>query len=240
MNQYQDLAFVLFYEEAGEADRRYFLFTQNYGKISLLAKGSRKVLSKLAGCLEPPALVKVVWSIVHQPRLISAVEEELFPVIKKNPAALSLFLSLLKQVDEWTILNQAEPQLWLLLYNVLWWGEKNVAHNPEIIEFLRYYFPAQLLKITGFAPLLDVCAVCGSSQSLSHFSWSKRGVVCSLHYQKGDIVLSKKQRKILQALFQLPLSTFRKPATVKEILKEKIFLQLFFTKFTSLIKSDIM
>ena len=46
-----------------ETDRMYSVFTQDRGKVELLAKGSRKILSKLAGEMEQIGILDLF--IVH-------------------------------------------------------------------------------------------------------------------------------------------------------------------------------
>src|SRR3989344_2313039 len=44
-----------------EADRLVTIFTKNYGKVTTLAKGSRKILSRKKGGLEPGTLSDFFW-----------------------------------------------------------------------------------------------------------------------------------------------------------------------------------
>lgn len=51
---------VLGYENRGEADRVYHLYTDKFGKIDALAKGSQKILSKIGPHLELPVISRVL------------------------------------------------------------------------------------------------------------------------------------------------------------------------------------
>src|SRR3989344_5637901 len=53
-------AITLFYTPSGENDRLYILYSLEVGKIILLAKGARKIGSKLAAHLVPPVLADVL------------------------------------------------------------------------------------------------------------------------------------------------------------------------------------
>src|SRR5680860_1000822 len=89
MEYYSTLAFVLRQESIKEHDRRYIFFTQEFGKLSLLAPGARKINAKLAGHLEIPTLVQIQFAMSRNPRLISALEEIPYTEIKKRKKSLT-------------------------------------------------------------------------------------------------------------------------------------------------------
>ena len=96
------------------------------------------------------------------------------------------------------------------------------------------------MKILGFSPFLDVCIECGSKTNNKFFSFERKGIVCQLHHQKDDGPVSGQQRRFLNFLFNFTFRDFSQVILVREILKEKGYLQKFLSKFTLVIKSDIM
>ena len=89
MNYHSARAFVLSKESSGENDSTYHFFSEDFGHLSLQAKGTRQILAKLPGHLEIPSLCKIDFIQGRSPRLISAIEENPYWLRK------SLFLLLL-------------------------------------------------------------------------------------------------------------------------------------------------
>ena len=240
MEYYSTLAFVLKQESIKEHDRRYIFFTQEFGKLSLLASGARKINAKLAGHLEIPTLAQIQFTMSHNPRLITALEEIPYLGIKKKKKALSIAFWITDLVNELVIEKQSDVDIWKLLFDTFYFLEKNLNKFPEIADFTWIYFNAQFLKILGFSPFLDGCIECGSKTNNRFFSFERKGIVCQLHHQKDDMSISGQQRKFLNFLFNSTFRDFSQVILVREILKEKKYLQKFLYKFTLIIKSDIM
>jgi len=240
MEYYSTLAFVLRQEPIKEHDRRYVFFTQEFGKLSLLASGVRKINAKLAGHLETPALVQIQFTTSHNPRLITALEEIPYQGIKKSKKALTVAFWITDLVSGLVLERQSDSEIWKLLFNTLYFLEKNLNKFPEIADFIWVYFNAQFLKIIGFSPFLDGCIECGSKIDNKFFNLERKGTVCQLHHQKNDWPISNKQREYLDFLFNSTFHNISQISTIRKILKEKKYLEKFLSKFTLIIKSDIM
>ena len=240
MEYYSTLAFVLKQEPIKEHDRRYIFFTQEFGKLSLLASGARKINAKLAGHLEIPTLAQIQFTMSHNLRLITALEEIPYLGIKKKKKALTIAFWITDLVDELVIEKQSDADIWKLLFDTFYFLEKNLNKFPEITDFTWIYFNAQFLKILGFLPFLDRCIECGSKTNNKFFSFERKGTICQLHHDKNDRPISGQQRKFLNFLFNSTFRDFSQVILVREILKEKEYLQQFLNKFTLIIKSDII
>jgi len=240
MEYYSTLAFVLRQESIKEHDRRYVFFTQEFGKLSLLAPGARKINAKLAGHLEIPTLVQIQFAMSRNPRLISALEEIPYIEIKKRKKSLTVAFWITDLVDELMIEKQLDSEIWKLLFDTLYFLEKNLNKFPEVADFIWIYFNAQFLRILGFSPVLDGCIECGSTINNKFFNFERKGIICQLHHQKDDWLISNQQRKFLDFLFNSTLQDFSQVSRIREILEEKKYLEKFLSKFTLVIKSDIM
>lgn len=240
MNQYKTLAIVLGFKLSGENDRIYTFYTEQYGKISLLAQGSSKIQAKLSGHLDRLNLVEIVFSTDYQGRLITALAKENFLNIKKQLKSLKAAFFITNLLEEFTIYNQKDLNLWQLLLNCLYFLEENVKKLEEVSEFITFYFNAQLLNILGVSPFLEGCVICGSKINTNFFSFEEKGLVCFKHHNSNSLKIDSKKIKILQLLFENSLSKFKKPLLIVEIVKEKKFLRHFFEEFTLKVKSVIM
>lgn len=240
MDYYSTLAFVLKKEPTKEYDSRYVFFTKEFGKLNLLASGARKINAKLAGHLEIPTLVQIQLTMSHNPRLITALEEIPYLEIKHNGKALSIAFLIVDLVDELVIDKQSDDDIWELLFDTFYFLEKNLNKFPEITDFALMYFNAQFLKILGFQPILDRCIECGSKINNKFFSFDRKGIVCEAHREKNDVPIIDQQRKCLNFLFNSIFRDFSQIILIKEIFKEKEYIQKFLSKFTLIIKSDIL
>lgn len=239
MEYYSTEAFILKKEITGEKDNFYHFFTKDYGHLNLLAKGTRDILAKLAGHLELPSLIEINFALDYRPKLITALEKEPYLNIKHNAQALKISFQILNLVDELTIANQKDPELFKLLFDILYFLENNLAQSKNIAIFSGLYFEAQFLKLLGYQPFLDGCVECGYRDT-HYFSFQKRGLVCSRHFHKNDLPISPKQKKYLKALFNNSLGKFTSLSLINQILEEKKFLIIFLEQFTLTIKFDIL
>jgi len=240
MKYYSTLAFVLSQEPIKEHDRRYIFFTKEFGKLSLSAPGARKINAKLAGHLEMPALVQIQFTMSRNPRLITALEEIPYQEIKKSKKALSVTFWITDLVSGLVLEKQPDSEIWKLLFNTLYFLEKNLNKFSETADFVWIYFNAQFLRILGFSPFLDGCIECGSTINNKFFNFERKGIVCQLHHGKNDWSISNEQKKFLDFLFNSTFQNFSQVSNIRKILKEKKYLEKFLSKFTLVIKSDIM
>ena len=236
---YSTEAFILKKDICDEKDNIYHFFTRDFGKLNLLAKGTRDILAKLAGHLEMPALVNITFSLDQRSKLITALEQNPYLNIKHHSSTLSTAFKIGELVDDLTITNQKDSELFKLIFDVLYFLDNNIDKSLKIAEFSWFYFEAQFLKLLGYGPFLEGCVHCGVSET-NHFSFRDRGLVCSKHYHPDDLALTSNQRKILKSLFDIPLTKINSLSLINEILKEKKFLEALLSKFTLVVKSDII
>jgi len=240
MDYHSTRAFVLSKESSRENDSTYHFFSEDFGHLSLKAKGTRQILAKLPGHLEIPSLCKIDFIQGHFPRLVSAIEENPYLAIKKSLSALTVSFRICRLVDNFIPFNQADPDIWQLLNNIFYLMESNLDNYPKIIDFAWFYFNAQFLRLIGATPFLDGCVICGQQSDVKFFSFSAKGLVCKLHRHKDDLPISSDQKRVLKSLFDWPLTKFSQKSSLETVLKEKKFIQNFLEQFTSIVKSDIM
>lgn len=126
---YLTLGFPLKYHRWREADRFYTVYTKDYGKLELLARGANKIKSKLAGHLEPGLLSNLMiasgksWDILAQAKAVffSNFLRNLGynATSPDNYQKFILFLSCLEVLDKLTKLEDPHPEVFDLLVNVL-------------------------------------------------------------------------------------------------------------------------
>ena len=134
-----------------EADRILTIITPDQGKIRLMARGVRKVKSKLAGGIELFSLSQITF-IPGRGEIKTLVSSRLqthFGNIVKDINRTMLGYELLKRINKLTE-DATEPAYFELLARTL----EGLDDETLSSEALEFWFNMQLLKITGHPPNL--------------------------------------------------------------------------------------
>jgi DNA repair protein RecO (recombination protein O) len=146
---------VLTRTDYGEADRILTILTPDHGKIRVLAKGVRRVKSKLAGGIELFSTSQITF-IPGRGEIGTLVSTRLITYYSHIVADLDrtmLGYELLKRLHKITE-DAAEPAYYQLLTITL-----EALNTPALNgELIQLWFDAQLLKLTGHQPNLTTDA----------------------------------------------------------------------------------
>ncbi len=178
---YAATGIVLAWSDHWEADRRYSLFTREYGKIEALARGSHKPLAKLSPHLEMPAELQIMFARGRQYELIIGVNRmKAFPTVCKDLSRLLLARNALHLVDIGLKPHEPDPVLYDVLMRWLAFLDVNPSFTSERSGFLLASFALKLLSIIGYRPQLTHCLSCKSILVPGAYRWHalKGGVVC--------------------------------------------------------------
>lgn len=140
-------AVVLDKDLRNDADARYSFFTERYGKILARAKSSRKIVSKLAGHLEPGTLASVRIIEMHGAQVIDALTAARTNIPLTDLAMLNNLLGEWEPDAElWQVLVSGERFSWSRILSILGWDPRgaicascNIASRPA----QRFYLPRQ-------------------------------------------------------------------------------------------------
>jgi DNA repair protein RecO (recombination protein O) len=201
---YKTEAVVLRSIRYGEADRVLHLYTADRGRIGAVAKGVRRVKSRLGGRLEPLSRVRLV---LHEGRgelsTVSQVDTlNAHPALRERRDSLERASQACEAVLR--LLDSTEPNrpAYNLLCNelALLDADPAAAGRGQAVAFR-----AKLLLAAGFAPELSSCAACGEAEHLGAFSPSAGGVVCA-GCEAGSFPLSEHAHRFLDEALAKPLS----------------------------------
>jgi DNA repair protein RecO (recombination protein O) len=154
-----DDALVLRSVDYGEADRIVTLLTRRHGKLSALARSARKSRRRFAGALEGFAVVDAELAIGSGDlaRLQSARVMRIFPGVLCDLERMSVAGALLRLGRDLVAERVADEALFEEFVGML-----ELLERADVIPAaLHLAFEIRLLAITGFAPLLSACGVCG-------------------------------------------------------------------------------
>jgi DNA repair protein RecO (recombination protein O) len=151
MNQITTKAIILSRTDFGEADRILTLLTPDHGKLRLMAKGVRKVKSKLAGGIELFSVSDIVF-IRGRGDIGTLVSTRLihhYGSVVNDVNRTMLGYDLIKMLARVTE-DEAEDDYFVLL-------EQTFAALDDTtidLQLIRAWFVMQLLRIGGHAPNL--------------------------------------------------------------------------------------
>ncbi|MCH8189816.1 MAG: DNA repair protein RecO [Chloroflexi bacterium] len=169
-------AIVLKYFPLGEADRVVTLYTPGEGKVRAVARGVRKVKSRLGGHLEPLTRVRVLIVKGKSLDVVSQAETLTSNIaLRGDPWRTACGLYLAELVDGFTSENLGNPPVYQLLRQVL----ETVGRTDDPDRALRR-FELQLLRLVGYAPELHHCVEClaGLAPASHSFSAAAGGILC--------------------------------------------------------------
>jgi len=153
MRQFVTEAIILSRIEFGEADRIITLLTPDHGKLRLIAKGVRRVKSKLAGGIELFSIsdITYVQGRGEIGTLISTRLVKHYGQIATDIDRTMLGYDLIKQLNKATE-DHPGPEYFELLRDVF-----EALDNKDMpLLLIRFWFSAQLLRLGGHTPNLDI------------------------------------------------------------------------------------
>ncbi len=169
MNQIVTKGIVLARTSFGEADRIITVLTSNQGKIRLVAKGVRKIKSRLAGGIELFSLNDITF-IVGRGDLGTLVSSRLiinYPKIVTSVDRTMYGYEVLKNIHKITEDSPGEEYFDLL--NVSLCALDNLALDLDLI---RIWFNLRLLQLGGYSPNLKTDIQGNSLSPENNFSFS--------------------------------------------------------------------
>ncbi len=174
---YKTEAIVLKHADLGEADRILTLYTPNYGKIKAVAKGVRKMKSKLGGHVEPLTQCSLMLSKGRNLEIVSQGQcLESFIEIRNDLWLTAQALYLAELTDSFTFEHIENYPVYRLLLDAL----HQIPETPSI-EILFRFYEIQLLGHMGYQPQLFKCLNCNNALEPveNYFSISGGGILCS-------------------------------------------------------------
>jgi DNA repair protein RecO (recombination protein O) len=169
-------AIVLRRKDFGEADRILVLFSRKLGRISCIAKGSRKPSSKLSGHIELFIRSSFLISRGRNLHLVTQAETiESYDDIRKDLVGIGLGSYVVELVDAFTYEEGSNPKLYDLILAIL--EALNRGDDPSVV--IRYY-ELHLLDLVGFRPEFFNCVECGKKivERNQFLSGDLGGVIC--------------------------------------------------------------
>jgi DNA repair protein RecO (recombination protein O) len=156
------LALVLRTTDWSETSRIATLWTREFGKIRVVAKGGRRLKSNFESALDLLMLCSIVFlrkSSGALDLLTEARVVERFPQLRGDLPALYAAYYLAELLSDWTQEYDPHPELFDEARETLrTLGQPGVATGPRLARF-----ELVLLRELGYRPHLGSCAACGAA-----------------------------------------------------------------------------
>lgn len=149
---YTTEAIVLTYERYRDYDRLYTVYSRDYGKLVLRARGANKIKSKLAGHLEPccKSALMIAASSRALPLLAQARVVTSFRRLRTDSGRFQTVLPVLEALDVLTGVENPDTDIFHLLERTL--ARLAVGEGEEQATAVWYCYLLQLLVHLGHAP----------------------------------------------------------------------------------------
>ncbi len=204
MRQIVTTGIILTRTNYGEADRILTILTPDNGKLRLLARGVRKVQSKLAGGIELFSISHITF-IRGKGELGTLISTRLarhYGGIVKDLERTNLAYGLIKQLNRATE-DEPEPEYFELLQQTF----AALDDSKISLELINLWFGMQLLKLAGHTPNLKTDAAGNTLAEQGRYSFdfeamsfapAPRGRFTANHIKLLRLGFSNYQPKTLQ------------------------------------------
>ena len=177
---YQSSGFILEKKDIREADRIFTFYTNEFGKLRFLAKGARKIKSKLRGGLKLFAFseIEFIQGKGYKTLTDSVIKSE-FVRISSSLIKLKIAHKIAEVLNNLTKEEDPDKKIWELLKNTLE-ELNNCQPKAGICRLIYYYYFWNLIDFIGVKPSIYNCVLCQKKLSLPpfYFSSNQGGILC--------------------------------------------------------------
>lgn len=171
-------AIILRREPFRESDTKVTIYSLEKGKLNLVARGTKKINSKLAGHLEPMNLVDLMIVRGKQFDYVgSAKALDCFSNIKTDLEKVLQVGNILKIMDRAVEVGEKDESVFSLLSESLMKLDDLEIVNQEL---LPPYFSFKLISLLGYKPDMYLCAACKNKLKPGNnfLNYERNGLIC--------------------------------------------------------------
>lgn len=202
---YKTEAIILNRTNYSEADRILTALTPTYGKIRIIAKGSRKIKSRSSGHIELFGQTELMLVRGRGMEVLTSARLLWYPhTLGADYARINLAFLFGSMVDKLVEQREPHPELFRLLLDAL-----TAINTHGSSERLELWFKLRLAQELGYRPQIDGCLVCGNTDSSTAYfiSPERGGTVDASCRNAGDIELSQNAIKLWRLILQYSFNT---------------------------------
>ena len=188
----------------GETNKIVTLYTREWGKVGVMARGAKKTNSRLSSITQ---LFTHGYFLVQRGSGLGTLQQgEIATSLRSigEDIFLTAYASYIVELtDKCTDEKKPNPFHFELLYQTL--NYMNEGYEPDI---LMNIYEMKMLNVMGMYPILNQCAVCGSTDGNFSFSIREGGFICHRCLDKDPyhFKLSPASVKLLRLFYYFDLS----------------------------------
>lgn len=187
-----------------ETNKIVTLFTREWGKVGVMARGAKKPSSRLSSVTQ---LFTYGYFLVQTGSGLGSLQQgEMISSMKSigGDIFLTAYASYIVELtDKCTDEKKPNPFHFELLYQTL--NYLNEGYDPDI---LMNIYEMKMLNVLGLYPILNQCSVCGSTDGNFSFSLREGGFLCHrcLDRDPYHFKISQATVKLLRLFYYIDLS----------------------------------
>lgn len=214
----------------GETSRIINVLTREHGIIGMIAKGAKTVKSKLRS-----TTLKLTYGTFYMNykegklSILSNVDViNNFKNIKMDIEKIS-YVSYLLELASGVIKHGIDPEVYDLLISSIMKIEE--GFNPLVITNI---LELKYLDYLGVMPVIDSCAVCGSTTGIATLSSYRGGYVCN-DCLKNEKIVSEKTIKLIRMFYYVDIEKITKLDISEQSMMEiNYFITDYYDRYTGL------
>ncbi len=204
----------------GEADRLVSFLGRSSGRVRGVAGGARRIKNRYGSTLEVLSHVQI-WYVEKETRDLVRIQQcELIESFNKAQSdyGLSTGLAVVSEIAELVLPEHevVEPMFRLILL-----AAREIERTADWALPLSY-FAFWTVRLGGFLPRFDRCAVCGevfSDDAAFHAAWEP-GLVCEKHRRQGMRPLHLPARRLAEMFARQRLDRIENPEPLRTAARE--------------------
>ncbi len=177
---YRTRGIILRKVDRREADQLFIIYTRDFGKITVLARGIRKITSKLRAGMDVLYLSEIEFiQGKGYKTLTDVVLIKKFEGIRTDLRKLSLTLKIFRLLERAVVGQEQEKGIWDLLFSTLTILESTRLRLTKM-KLIYFYFLWNLMARLGYHPQLQKCSACGQEPRIEeiYFNPEAGGIIC--------------------------------------------------------------
>ncbi len=217
----------------GENNKIITIYTREWGKIGVMARGANKPKSRLSSVTQ---LFYYGYFLVKGSSGLGSLSQgepiASFRHIREDIVSTAYASYIIELLDKATDEKKPNPFLFELVYQTL--QCINEGYDPEVITAI---YEMKMLSVLGVPPVLDRCVSCQATEGEYSFSIREGGFLCHRCKEKDPyrLLISAQTVKLLRIFYHFDLSRLGnislKEATKKEL---KLVIESYYNEYSGL------
>lgn len=221
MRQYKTKGIIIKRQNYLETDKLLTIYTKDFGKITAIAKGVRKPLSKLSCHLQLFYEANLLLNKGKNIDLVVSAESiNQFEYISKDSQIINACFFISELLYKSTQERLESTKIYTCFLDIL----KNITNNNA--KKISYYFEQKLYQFLGIYPEIEKCVICQEKIKKQNYYLNiyEGGLVCSKCFKglKNNISISENTIKLLKLIREKEIKYLLKIIVEKKILNEVI------------------